>query len=1767
MSSICAQQARAASAARACARHSGRIALGALALALWLLAFASPVLADPPTHLRTPDLDLIGAAPDPGPTHPTAPFNHACGTAVDSEGDVYVASAGNDVVDIFNPAHEYLTSIANANDPCGLAVDSTGRLYVSESATGNVVKYVPNAYPFTGTPTYSAPSTIDSSGEAQGIAVDPFDDRLFVARGGHVEVYNSNGTSAAQNEVQSVFISATGGTYTLSFEGQTTTPLAFDATSAQVRVALEALSTIGPGNVSVATGGSGFPGDHIITFVGALANTQVPQLTGNGSALTGPGFGLIARTTTQGFSGRIGEGELSEATGVAAYTPVSDSSTRYVFAADAATDEIEIFGGNSLATVSPRQAVDGSDTDAFKADETPDNGMGFGVAGAHLAVDLANGHVLVYDAAHGVVDEFEATGEYVTQIVNAGFADAEPTGLAVFPQRTEVQRLATRCEGGTFTLTFGREGETDTTDAIPCDTPANKPGGAVDSIQEYLEELTTIGGGNVAVRGRRGNPLGSFVIAFVNELGNRDVDEIVADGSGLTDPFATFASISTEVQGSGPGRIYVTAGTGSDAKVLTFAPLATPGRAPRKDLSFSLPNAKAVAVDFYGNRYVIADASIEIYAPDSNTKLTQISDPNIPLDLAVDSECNLYVLDDNDSRVVTEETVVYYTPSDCPPKAGTTYSMHGPVAGPTSFATNTGLHSVAVDPMTDHVFVTQRLSDGTIKLDSASNGSGVLDPKFAAGLVGGRQDIDVCGSTGTVYISGDNGTIVYAVNPAGTEILTRITGKGSPRGPFGAGAKIAVNQANCHLGVFENERGVAEEYESSGAFVGEFGSFSPDAIRPFQIAFDNSCSVHRNALNELEPLTEATTPTCAEFDSSYGNAYVAFDDTAPGTFDLTAFGPLSYELLPLAVTEQASEVGEGEATLNGTVNPIGSDLDACYFEFTTEVDFQANGFSLAEKEDCVESLAEIGNGTSPVAVHAQLSGLDPEERYRFRLVAENAFGTSEGDPGVFGPPEASTDTALPISYGEATLRGSVDPVGLATDYYFEYGKTEAYGQVTATKTLAATAAETDVAVPAFGLEEGETYHFRIVAESEAGTDKGLDESLTTLRRLTTPPCVNDEFRTGRSASLPDCRAYELVTPPDTRGLTPEELISEHQFANWMVAASGIGAGERVSYFVEGGTLPGFDGNGGLDGYLSRRAPGLHPENGWESEVFSPSYAEAGAPSEPNPDRLPPPPGQEGIAPDQEYSIWTIPPVEGTLGEGTFLRAPAGFEPLGQGSLGTDLDAFSHYVSAGGAHVIFSSKAHLEPDTPAAAANTNAIYERAAGQTTAKVVSLKPGNTPFGSGENAAYLGSTEDGEAIAFKVGGTLYLRQNDETVEIAEGPNTFAGISADGTRVFYVDNTVVKPIPAAAGLWVFDTETLDATEIAADSRFVNVSSGGRRVYFTSTEVLDDALEGTLDEDNLYVWDESSATTRFVAGLAPEDFLGFAGPTDNLVSWTDAISDARGHSPTRSTPDGSVFVFQSYAQLTSYDNTEATASACGDPAAADDRCPEVYLYDGKAAAGQQLVCVSCDPTGAPPTGAAMLQDLRSGSTVTQYTIMPNVTEDGRRVFFQSDGPLLPEDANEAQDVYEWLGQGAGGCEREGGCLALISSGQSERDSFLYGMSVDGHDVFFSTNEKLVGADIPGSPSIYDARKEGGIPDPPVPAPCQGDACQGQGSLPPTLPSPGSVGSGDDKAPAKSTKCPKGKRKVKRRGKVRCVAKHHKQRHRHRQANRNRGGRR
>jgi len=105
---------------------------------------------------------------------------------------------------------------------------------------------------------------------------------------------------AGTDEVQTVTIggSPTGGTFTLTFIGQTTSAIAYNASAATVQTALQALSTIGTGNATVA-GSAGGP--YTVTFAGLLAGRNVPQMTGNGAGLTPSGTVTIA-TTTEGVT-------------------------------------------------------------------------------------------------------------------------------------------------------------------------------------------------------------------------------------------------------------------------------------------------------------------------------------------------------------------------------------------------------------------------------------------------------------------------------------------------------------------------------------------------------------------------------------------------------------------------------------------------------------------------------------------------------------------------------------------------------------------------------------------------------------------------------------------------------------------------------------------------------------------------------------------------------------------------------------------------------------------------------------------------------------------------------------------------------------------------------------------------------------------------------------------------------------------------------------------------------------------------------------------------------------------------------------------------------------------------------------------------------------------------------------------------------------------------------------------------------------------------
>ena len=1577
--------------------------LGAIISASLLFGLLSSMAATAqaaPVHPPLPDLGLNSSSSAVEAT-PDGMLDHACGVATDTDGNLYVSSAGRGDIDVFGPTGspaqpwEFLASIADGGEPCGLSVSQEGVLLVLDSDGGEVVRYVPDSFPFAGSPSYGPREVVDAGGEASAISIDPADGNLYVAQGDRVDVY------ANETQLVSVPFAATTGEFTLTFEGEETSALPVSASHQAVQDALEALASIGPGGVIVLGGSGSAPKrEHRIVFLGAGGLEDQPPIEVKESGLDNPP--ITHSEVDGGLIDSIGAGDLDNAVGVAAYT-YKGSNTRYLFVADdSAADTVEVFSGPSLAALKHEETIEGPSTgDPFE----------FG-SGAYLAADPGScppagqacsaGHFYLYDDGDEALHELEATGVLLdsTDLAAAdpAFADAAPTAIAI-------------------------------------------------------------------------------------------------DRSG----------------GENDGSLFVTSGAGPNAKVLAFGPLSQPSRAVLESpLSHALTNARAVATDSKGNVYVAADTKVFVFDP-AGTQLTEIEDKERPFDLDVDSEGRVFVLDIGEG--IGGEKATYYTPSVYPPIGGTTYARHEPpIVTPANFPAGAKtLRGIGLNPANNHLFVTS--GGRTIEVGSVGEGSPILDSDFAPGLL---QRLDVA-----VY--GKNGNVLISANPRSVHVLTTLeekvttlTGSGGPAGSLSPNPGIAIDQSNGHVLTFDNGQsvggfGVAEEYEASGAFVAAFGKFTDEVTRPYRIAVDNSDG------------------------PSQGRVYVAFDDPNPGVnpFDVTAFSPLAYGAAPIAETGEASDLTGTSATLNGTVDPEAFELEECAFQYLTEDQYIEDGetFANATSVDCVPDLATIGSGSTPVPVSAEASGLNPTSRYVFRLVAENEFGPSFGDANLFGAPIATTKATAPIFYTEATLRASVDPSGLTTKYHFEYGQGGEFEAATPEAELSPSVGPIEVQFPVGDLLEGQAYEVRVVAENAAGEDLGDVLTFKTLVRGSAPPCPNAEYRVGRSTHLPDCRAYELVTPADTRGNTPYSGDTGAGGINsWLTPPRGAGAGEALSYVIDG-TLPGFDGTGRRDGYLATRGAGDHPAGGWASELIGPTYAQAGGGQ----------PTVPGFAADQQSSIWRLGPLEmlaGTLSAGIYLRGPVGFEQVGVGSLGADPNPSVGHLSPGGAHLVFESEVQLEAAAPPT--GTTAVYDRIPteeGHAT-EVVSIKPGGGPFGAGEDASFLGATEDGADIVFGVGGALYLRSGGETLEVASDapPSTYGGIAEDGSRVFYAK---------AGDLWLYDVQLEGAEEIAPDSTFVNVSGDGSHVYFASEEEI--GGEGSAGDLNLYLWD--GAGTRFIGLLDPQDTVGFDGSLFiDLLGWTEAITDGgRGNSPARSTPDGEVFVFQSHAQLSGFDN---------------EGIGQVYRYDADAAPAEALTCISCSASGKLPAADATLQSVQPARMTT---FIPNVTDDGDKVFFQSRDRLLPEDTNSSQDVYEWTAGGAPGCEVEGGCLSLISTGQSERDSFLYGMSADGADVFLSTQEKLLGADLPGSPSLYDARENGGIPDPPAADECEGDACQGQGSEPPALPSPTTTTAPAKVAPKKT--CPKGKRKTTTKaGKVRCKQRPKKAHKKRRAGQRPKGGR-
>ena len=486
-----------------------------------------------------------------------------------------------------------------------------------------------------------------------------------------------------------------------------------------------------------------------------------------------------------------------------------------------------------------------------------------------------------------------------------------------------------------------------------------------------------------------------------------------------------------------------------------------------------------------------------------------------------------------------------------------------------------------------------------------------------------------------------------------------------------------------------------------------------------------------------------------------------------------------------------------------------------------------------------------------------------------------------------------------------------------------------------------------------------------------------------------------------------------------------------------------------------------------------------------------------------------------------------------------------------------------WMAPDASRVVFESQLRLTADTPPALNRVEVyVWDRATG-TVVLAGRVPRGGASFcddvsgpaciASQSSIAGQGSTNlshtpdvvsdgtDGHTRVFFNAGQLYMRVDGRaTVQLnvsersspdAVAPATFLDASVDGERAFFMTSQALTndaPVNGDAKIYMYDaTRPPSATDhltlINADHEpadgtssngrgIVGLSHDGSYVYFASNGQIVDGQQPLGGAPGLYLWHDG--IVRYITAISGSD------ESELFSAGGNYIAKPR---QTRVTSDGRWLLYRTLVGPTR----------------------QLLLYS--ADSGGAPVCVSCDPSGAASTADSTdVAHTGSSAALTSWNENRALAADGSRVFFDTAQALVPEDVNGRVDVYEY--------DVATHRPFLISTGTSPEDSWFMDASLNGTDAFFTTRQQLVGWDIDQEYDVYDARIDGGFPDPPLPAPpCVADTCRTGPATPPPLQTAASATfTGTGNAPSKLKTSPKPCRKgyehKRIKGHLRCVKK-------------------
>jgi hypothetical protein len=1044
--------------------------------------------------------------------------------------------------------------------------------------------------------------------------------------------------------------------------------------------------------------------------------------------------------------------------------------------------------------------------------------------------------------------------------------------------------------------------------------------------------------------------------------------------------------------------------------------------------------------------------------------------------------------------------------------------------------------TVTVDPKTGHVVAAAGSEVQEFDASGASSAT-LLHSQAAGGAVNG---VSVSGSSGDLYLSRAEDPRVDVYGP-----VVKMPDFGSLAASEATGHAVKLSDTVSAGG------GPAAtcEFQYIDRVAYEAQKHAAEAVE------------HRSPLEVAKAAFEgAASAPCEPAGPFTGSATEAVDAEATGLAAETLYevrlvgvnangqigsAPASFETLGTPVISKTSAVAlsDSEAILTGAVNPRGLD-STTEVQYVTEAQFEADkkilghdGFAEAStvagpavpKEVKGKGNLSFAAGTGKVTAGSkevivlneaaglfeagqQIEGTGITANTTVEAVEAGKLILSEealaSGASVALRASSTTVTGLTVEAGRFAAGEAIEGTGVpANTTVVSVGEGELVLSKAPTEHLLGAALTATgpqpVQIALAGLAASTEYVARIVASNESGTAKGGATPFATFVLL--PPvfgsCPNDALRIGAGEMLPDCRAYEQVTPVNKLGAS---AIGGPNFSEAAADGEAVVWGSYEGQPTTGGSshAPAYVARRGAEGWNSDGAlpattPGRNAtELGRDEELRSALATVPGT-------------GEEGSLVTTDLESFARTPLlavsfyKHVLTNPQFAEDTAHFvfedtDALLPGAVGGRPNLYEYDRGA-------LALAGIVPAFPASSCEGAGCEPAPGGSIAGSYEAIGAGNLAEG-GEYSYRQGAiSRDGRRVFFTEAGTgrLFVREDGErTVQVnapqggsdpnGHKPAQWLASTPDGSRVFFASCEKLTSTSTAHStpqdecltpaqgqdLYEYNTGTGELSDLTVDSEagdtkgaqvqgLLGVSPDGAYVYFAANGVLAagasagncDTSTGNVEafqlsgECNLYLRHEG--TTTFVARLGANRSSATYTDADN---WAPTMPEGGLNEKTARVAEDGTLLFSSTLEVTDYDNTSTDAqSSCNeDIAIGPGPCAELYRY---APGDHEPTCVSCDPSGAAPLGnATLVSKPKVGSGALQTglhlpVLTRNLSADGARVFFETPDRLVGSDINgvggcpqlwttlrSCQDVYEWEVAGSGSCSEASSAYSVKNGG-------------------------------------------------------------------------------------------------------------------------------